>query len=139
MANPFTGHIMRGDTQVAKISNDKLISITPAAPLYLQNHNNFPGWIKARGADLTRSNMRIILKHFGLPLQDIDTAVRSVNAASITDSFWIKSNGSSTRYDDVKFKTDIFANAALRGDPDIFLLSKRDSTPEITKMHMKKK
>jgi len=127
----FSGHIMRGDTQVAEVRNDRLISATPHAPLFLQNRSDFLGWIKDRGADLSRSNMRIILKQLGLPLHDIDAAVRSVNAASVTDSFWIKSHGSNISYDDVAFKTDIYAKAALCGDPDIFLLA-RDSTPELT-------
>jgi len=122
---------MRGDTPVAKVHDDKITSLTPAAPLYLQSQNSFPNWLKDRGADLTRSNMRIILKQFGLPQQDISAAVRMVNAASVTDSFWIKPHGSSLSYEQITFKKDIYAKAALCGDPDIFLLDKTH-TPEMT-------
>jgi len=127
----FNGYVMRGDSPVAEVRNDMLINISPYAPLFLQNRNDFAGWIRDRGADLGRSNMRIILKQFCLPLHDIDTAVRSVNAASVTDSFWIKSYDTNISYNNVQFKTDIYAKAALCGDPDIFLLIK-DRTPEIT-------
>ena len=130
-SSTFTGHVMRKDTPVAQVRNSQLISVAKNAPLYLQKRGDFQGWLKDRGADLTRGNMRIILKQLGLPLQDIETAVKSVNAASITDSFWIKPHDSNILYNDIVFKSDTYSKAALAGDPDIFTLPKNRS-PELT-------
>jgi hypothetical protein len=126
----FSGYVMRKDEIVATIENNRILDISVKAPLYLQNYRNFMSWINDRGADISRSNMRIILRHLGYPLQDIRKAVISVNAACINDSFWIREKMSVLKYTDVKFKSDKYMKAALIGDPDIFSLEK-ETTPEI--------
>ena len=75
--------------------------------------------------------MRIILRQLGLPLQNINRAVKFVRAASITDSYWIREAGSSLQWKNVKFTGNQYMKAALYGDPDIFTLDK-EVTPEIT-------
>lgn len=86
----FSGCVMRGDLEVAEIKDDEIVAMEKSAPLYLQRRKDFAGWIGDRGADINRSNMRIILRQLGFPLQDIKKAVRYVHAASVTDSFWIR-------------------------------------------------
>jgi hypothetical protein len=46
--------------------------------------------------------------------------VLKVKAATITDTYWIKPEGSGLTYDDVRFKENMFAGLALYGDPDSF-------------------
>lgn len=127
----FSGYIMRENKIVADIENDEITNIAQGAPLYIQRTKDFNGWISDRGADLERSYMRTILRHLKLPPLDISTAVKYVNAVSISDSFWIKSKNSVLCYDNVKFSNNKYFKAALRGDPDMFSLE-RESTPEIT-------
>ena len=127
----FSGHVMRGDLEVAEVFCDQIVSMTKSAPLYLQYRKDFSGWLNSRGADINRSNMRIILRRLGFPLRDIEKAVRFVRAASVTDSFWMRETGSALKYADIAFKSDIYMKAALRGDPDVFSLPE-EATPEIT-------
>jgi hypothetical protein len=127
----FTGHVMRGDNVVAEINEDKITDITDSAPLYLKHRRDFVGWLNERGADLTRSNMRSILKQLRLPLTNIRKAVEYVHAVSIVDSFWIKGSSSPLTYSDVSYKNNHYFKAALTGDPDVYELPV-DATPEIT-------
>ena len=127
----FTGFVMREDTIVAKIKEDVVTDFTLQAPLYLQRTKNFSQWLEDRGADTNRSYMRTILGHLRLPLLNIEKAVKAVHAASLTDSFWIKTEAENMQYADIMFKNDIYYKAALQGDPDLFELPKV-KTPEIT-------
>ena len=61
---------------------------------------------------------------------DIATAL-AVNAATVTDRYWFKPEGSSAVYEDIRFKENYFAELALRGDPDSFS-RKPSRTPELT-------
>ncbi len=58
-----------------------------------------------------------------------------VNAATVTDIYWIKPLDSELVYADVKFDNDYFSNLALRGTYDSFnraANSKHSKTPELT-------
>ena len=127
----FSGYIMRGDMEVAEIMGDGIVAMTKSAPLHLQYRKNFPGWLDERGADINRSNMRIILRQLGFGQRDIAKAVRFVCGASVTDSFWIREMGSGLKYADVAFKSDRYMKAALSGDPDLCSFAK-ETTPEVT-------
>jgi hypothetical protein len=127
----FCGHVMRGDLEAAEIKDDEIVSMTGSAPLYLKHRKDFAGWLYDRGADINRSNMRIILRRLGFPLRDMAKAVRFVRAASVTDTFWIRESGSALKHADIAFKNDIYMKAALQGDPDVFSLPE-ETSPEIT-------
>lgn len=61
---------------------------------------------------------------------DVQTAL-AVNAATVTDCYWFRPEGSAAVYEDIRFKENYFSELALRGDPDSF--SNRPSrTPELT-------
>lgn len=53
------------------------------------------------------------------------------NAAAITDSYWFKPENTYLKYDDVRFKENLFDTLALRGDPDGFSIPPQ-RTPELT-------
>jgi hypothetical protein len=58
--------------------------------------------------------------------------VLAVNAATITDNYWVKPHGDkSLRYEDVRFKTNMFDNLALTGDVNSFD-QPPSRTPELT-------
>ncbi|MDR1704459.1 MAG: hypothetical protein LBS19_07200 [Clostridiales bacterium] len=127
----FSGSIMRKDAAVAKVINNSVQDVTESAPIYIKNYMDFPEWLKDRGADLTRSNMRVILKKLGIPAHDAVAAVKYANAASLTDEFWIKPQDSALTYEDTVFKNNLYFKAAASGDPDIFGITAKQ-TPELT-------
>jgi len=57
--------------------------------------------------------------------------VLKVNAVTITDAYWFRENGSSLRYEDVRFRINMFDRLALSGDPDSFN-QPYSPTPELT-------
>ena len=60
------------------------------APLYLQNSENFVGWLENRCIDTHRPNSRLLRRALRLEaLEDSDLALE-VNAATITDTYWVK-------------------------------------------------
>ena len=100
-------------------------------PLYLQNHNDFAGWLESRAIDGHRTNARLLKKALRLTsASDIELAL-AVNAAVVTDTYWFKAENSALTYDDVRFKDNAFDKLALYGDPDSFN-NGYSRTPELT-------
>ena len=127
----FTGHIMRENNIAAKVDNDEITEITSMAPIYIQRTKNFNQWLTDRGADTSRSYVRIILRQLGLPQIDIKQATKFVHAASLTDTFWIKDINENLQYKDTVFNKDNpYFKAALQGSADIFELP-MVKTPEV--------
>ena len=126
---PFTGKIMRGDIEVAYVEKNQVVWIAETAPLHITKWNNFELWLEDRAVDLTRSTMRVVLRHLGLSNHDGISAVRHVFGASLTDSFWIREDGQSLTWLDVQFNNDGYFKAALHGDPD---LEEKIHSPELT-------
>lgn len=130
--NKFTGYLMSRDTVIAEVVDNQIININKdLAPLYLANTNDFNGWLKTRSIDLHRTNSRLLRKVLRLNTNDEVEIVLSSNAHTITDSYWVKWKNSNLTYDEVKFKSDIFSDLALFGDPNAFSLD-RFPTPELT-------
>ena len=50
---------------------------------------------------------------------DANTAL-AVNAVTITDNYWFKSDDESLSWNEVKFNENVFDTLALKGDPDSF-------------------
>jgi len=104
-------------------------------PLYLAKTHNVERWLETRSIDRHRANSRLLIKALRLTEKDDVQTVISVNAATITDSYWVKSPDSTLTYADIRFNDDYFANLALRGDYDSFnkaMNSKNSKTPELT-------
>ena len=128
-AKPFTGKIMRGDIVAAEVEKNHVICVYDCAPLHIKTWNNFELWIEDRAVDLTRSTMRVILRHLGLSSHDSQSAVRYVHGASLTDTFWIKEDSQNLTWQNVQFLDDGYFRAAIFGDPD---LEKKIYSPELT-------
>ena len=104
-------------------------------PLYLKNTGNVQKWLETRAIDSHRANSRLLKKALRLTEKDDFETVISVNAATITDRYWIKPINSSLTYEEVRFDDDYFSNLALTGSYDSFnkaAASKRTKTPELT-------
>lgn len=89
-------------------------------PLYLKNTGNVQKWLETRAIDSHRANSRLLKKALRLTEKDDFETVISVNAATVTDCYWIKPINSSLTYEEVRFDDDYFSNLALTGSYDSF-------------------
>lgn len=128
----ITGTLMLEDRIVATIVNGMITEFNDdLLPLYLKRTKNVEGWIAARAIDPHRTNSRLLKRALRLrTTDDVNTAL-AVNAATITDRYWFKPEGSNDVYEDIRFKENYFDQLALRGDPDSFSC-KPSRTPELT-------
>ena len=128
--------IFSGDELVATWKNNKLTVVNDKLlPLYLKRIQNADMWLETRAIDSHRANSRLLKKALRLTDKDDVSTVIHVNAATITDNYWIRPLGSELEYSDVKFSDDYFSNLALKGGYDSFnkaANSKRSKTPELT-------
>ena len=124
--------ILSKDTVVAKYIEDKLEIVCPnLVPLYLKRTGNLEKWLEERAIDSHRTNSRLLKRMLRLQEKDDVNTVLAVHAATITDTYWVKAPNSTLTYDEVRFKTNDFAEVALNGDPSGFNLPFQH-TPELT-------
>lgn len=128
----ITGHLMSEDRVIATVKNGVITeSDDTLLPLYLKRTKNIEGWLADRAIDSHRTNSRLLKRALRLrTTDDVQTAL-AVNAATVTDRYWFKPEGSSAVYEDIRFKENYFSELALRGDPDSFS-RKPSRTPELT-------
>ena len=111
MGNPMKEvnfYIMSGDIIVGKWENEvfELVDKT-LAPMYLINTGNVSRWLETRAIDYHRANSRLLKKALRLAEKDDVSTVISVNAATITDNYWIKPFDSTLSYKDVRFDNNM--------------------------------
>jgi len=123
---------MSKDRVVAVVRDGLIIESDRALlPLYLKRTGDVEGWLAGRAIDPHRTNSRLLKKALRLTAADDVEVVLKVNAATITDTYWICIDGSDLSYDDVRFKVNYFDKLALQGDPDSFN-QPYSPTPELT-------
>lgn len=129
-------YILSCDTLVAKWLHNELTVMNDALlPLYLKKFPNADTWLETRAIDTHRANSRLLKKALRLTEKDDANTVMQVNAATVTDTYWIKPLDSELVYADVKFDNDYFSTLALHGTYDSFnraANSKHSRTPELT-------
>lgn len=128
----ITGTLMSEDRPIATVKNGIITGSDDALlPLYLKRTKDVEGWIASRAIDPHRTNSRLLKKALRLrTTDDVQTAL-AVSAATVTDCYWFKPEGSTAVYEDIRFKENYFDQLALRGDPDSFS-RKPSRTPELT-------
>ena len=105
---------MSGDKTVGEWENGVFNIVDKAlAPMYLVNTGNVNRWLETRAIDYHRANSRLLKKALRLAEKDDVSTVISVNAATITDNYWIKPIDSTLTYNDVRFDNDYFAGLAV--------------------------
>lgn len=136
MADNKNYEILSGNTVVAIWQDGNLIvKNNDLLPMYLKRISNADMWLETRAIDSHRANSRLLKKALRLAEKDDVSTVAHVNAATITDNYWIRDIGSELTYDDVKFSDDYFSNLALKGNYDSFsraASSNKSRTPELT-------
>lgn len=128
----ITGYIMLEDNIIATVKNGEITECNERLlPLYLQRTKYVEGWFASRAIDTHRTNSRLLKKALRLRTADDAQTALSVNAATVTDRYWFKPEGSTALYEDIRFKENYFDSLALRGDPNGFS-RKPSRTPELT-------
>lgn len=129
----FSGHLMSKDVPVAGIQRGFIEeTINPhLLPLYFCRTGDLRNWLEKRAVDAHRTNSRLLKKVLRLAERDDASTALSVHAATITDTYWLKPEGSNLLWEDIRFKENYFSKLALKGDLSAF--SQRPSrTPELT-------
>ena len=136
MSDNKSYEILSSDTVVALWQNKNLTVINEKLlPLYLKRTANAEMWLSTRAIDSHRANSRLLKKALRLAEKDDVSTVSHVNAATITDNYWIRPISSSLTYNDIRFSDDYFSNLALKGTYDSFnraASGKKSHTPELT-------
>lgn len=130
----FSGWLMSRDTIIAEVKDDVVRPLKPELlPFFFQENGDVRAWMESRAMDWkSRPNARMLRKAFHFSDLSAAEMVQHVEAASVTDTYWLKAEGSSLRYADVRFQSNEFWQAALRG-PSLGDFSKPFSrTPELT-------
>ncbi len=124
-------YIMNRDVAAAEyINGDLKILDKQLLPLYLISHS-FNAWVEKRAIDATRPHSRLLKRMLRLSkTDDFSTALQN-NAATITDTYWVKPQNSDLSYADVAFNDDRWCIVALRGSKDGFDIP-AGRTPELT-------
>ena len=128
----ITGTLMSEDREIATVKNGEItVCDETLLPLYLKRTRNMDGWLASRAIDAHRTNSRLLKKALRLRTADDAQIALAVNAATVTDRYWFRPEGSTAKYEDIRFKENYFDGLALRGDPDGFS-HKPSRTPELT-------
>ena len=128
----ISGELMSKDTVVANIHGGAFSIVNERLlPLHLKYRSRIEGWLESRAIDGSRANARLLKKALRLTTADDIAVVLKVNAATITDTYWLRPNGSGLLYDNIRFKENMFDKLALYGDPDSFN-NEYSPTPELT-------
>ena len=128
----ITGSLMSEDTVIATVKNGEITESNDALlPLYLKRTRYMEGWLASRAIDTHRTNSRLLKKALRLRTADDAQVALAVNAATVTDRYWFRPEGSTATYEDIRFKENYFDSLALRGDPNGFS-HKPSRTPELT-------
>ncbi len=106
MKNTINGTLMSRDSTIATISNNIIVPQREnLLPLYFQQEGaTLNEWLKMRSIDTGRVNSRLIRKSLGLSDASAEELVLSVNAAMITDTYWIKPDGSTSHMQGMAYK-----------------------------------
>lgn len=144
ISNPFDQkiYVMSGDVHVASFKeNDFELTIIDDSkcPLYLKRTKNVNEWIRMRAIDGSRHNARSLKRIMGLSsYADDDITALKMDAANITDNYWIKKSSDSRCYDDIRIKTNKLFYMALDKDPSASTIVP-SRNPELTNIGSQEK
>ena len=136
----YNMYIMCGDIRTVEFNSEFEYEILneKLAPLYILNTGKIRRWIEERAADRTRANIRVVkgYQRISKTAGDYQTAMK-VNAAVITDNFWV-SDCDSLAYEDVIFrKNEYWRLALMREISDLPEVPSR--TPELSNIGSEEK
>lgn len=130
------GTLMSGNIPVALIESGEISKVIepnliPFHFLFAEDPS-LKSWLRQRSLDTSRTNSRFVLRELDSDKADITQIVLSVNAATITDNFWIRENGSEKTYEQTRFHQDHLAKVALLGSSAGIVVPPDHHSPELT-------
>ena len=125
--------LLSKDIPVAKVIDNTLVIIDASRlPLFLTRTRDIISWLESRAIDEHRVNSRLLKRVLRLQNKDDLTTVLAMNAATITDNYWVKPlDDNYTKYCDIRFTENMFSDLALKGDVNSFSQTP-SRTPELT-------
>ena len=128
----FRADLMSGDIVAGHIRARHVEPVCPELlPLCFQRGGDVADWLEHRAIDAHRTHSRLLKKVLRLKERDDISTALHFNAATITDNYWIRPEGSGLTWEQVRFHENDFADLALSGKLSDF--SKKPSrTPELT-------
>lgn len=128
----FRADLMNGDRVAGRIESHHLIPVQlELLPLCFRQGGDVAEWLEHRAIDDHRTHSRLLKKVLRLKERDDVSTALHFNAATITDRYWVRPEGSSLTWEQVRFQGNDFADLALHGKLSDF--SKKPSrTPELT-------
>lgn len=124
--------IMSKDVVVGTYHDGIYTTVDPQRePLWLKRTKDVEQWLRERAIDTTRSNSRLLLRILRFSDREKLEIALKINAAKVTDSYWVREEGDIIGYRDIIFHDNKFDRVALLGDLDGFEL-KKERTPELT-------
>ena len=128
----FRADLMSGDTVAGHIVSHHVEPVcAELLPLCFVHGGDVADWLEHRAIDTHRTHSRLLKKALRLKERDDIATALHFNAATITDNYWVRPQGSALCWQDVRFRENDFADLALSGRLEDF--SKQPSrTPELT-------
>lgn len=129
----YRATLMSRDVPIAEIRSHRVVPLrNDLVPLcFRDGRGDFGDWLESRAVDSSRPHSRLLKKALRLKERDDISTTLHVNAVTLTDCYWVRPEGSTLTWEDVRFKNNEFADLALKGDFSHF--SKEPSlTPELT-------
>ena len=125
--------LLSKDIPIANVIDGRLEPLLlDRLPLFLKRVGDVEAWLASRAIDSSRVNSRLLKRALRLDNKDDVSTALTVNAATITDNFWVKPiDDTTTTYADVRFTMNRFDNLALTGDVNSFD-QPFSRTPELT-------
>lgn len=129
----INGILMSKDIEIATIK-DNTVSILNhrLEPLLLRRLNDIESWLENRVIDKHRPTSRILRKMLRLTTSSDLDVVLKFNAVSLTDTYWIKEEGSNMKWEDVKKCTDYFSELIINNKIDLYKDFENKRTFELT-------
>lgn len=127
-------YIMPGNVPVVEYDREYSYKIMnhDLVPIYIKNRGDIKKWISERALNAERANSRAIKAVMGLSRTASDyMAAMKVDAATITDNFWVKDENDERTYEDIAFSTNDFFSLALYRDVSCLDI-KASRTQELT-------
>ncbi|WP_418971191.1 HipA domain-containing protein [Allofournierella sp.] len=134
MSVSFEGHLMSRNIPLARFGKGGIHVLQPALlPFHFAHGGSLEDWLRSRAMDChSRTNARMLRKALRISDEAPELIPLQVDAATITDTYWLKPQGSALQYQDVCFRENAYWKFALNG-PSVDDFSRPFSrTPELT-------
>lgn len=130
----FQGYLMSRNTPLAQFGQGEIRVLQPGLlPFHFARGGSLEEWLRSRAMDChSRTNARMLRKALRISDEMPELIPMKVNAAKVTDTYWLKPEGSTLQYQDVQFRENAYWKFALNG-PSVDDFSRPFSrTPELT-------